>query len=68
MRLKMNRYFRYFMFLVCAVQLFFAAAFLLQMPFAVQLWPLPNTTPLSFIFLSSIFAAAQPNRSKRSLR
>ncbi len=54
----MNRYFRYFMFLVCAVQLFFAAAFLLQMPFAVQLWPLPNTTPLSFIFLSSIFAAA----------
>jgi hypothetical protein len=54
----MNRYFRLLIFLICTVQAFFTIAFLLQMPFAVQLWPLPDTTPLSFIFISSIFAAA----------
>ena len=54
----MNRYFRLFMFLVCAVQLFFAAAFGFQWPFAVQLWPLPYTDQTSFIFIASIFAAA----------
>jgi hypothetical protein len=30
----------------------------LQLPFAVNLWPFPGTTPLTFIFISSIFAAA----------
>lgn len=54
----MNRYFRYLMFAACAVQLGFTVAFLMQMPFAVQLWPLANTTPMSFIFIASIFAAA----------
>ncbi len=54
----MNRYFRYFMFLVCAAQAVFTAAYLLQMPFAVQLWPFPDTTPLTFIFASSFFLAA----------
>ena len=54
----MNRYLRYLLFGICAVQLLFAIAFLLQIPFATQLWPLPNTTPMSFIFLSSILAAA----------
>src|SRR5688572_7033367 len=54
----MNRYFRYVMFGVCTAQLLLAIAFLLQIPAAAQLWPLPNTTPLSFIFLSSILAAA----------
>jgi hypothetical protein len=49
---------RYFLFLVCAVQLFFAVAFFLQLPFVVNLWPFPGTTPLTFIFISSIFAAA----------
>ena len=49
---------RYFLFLICAVQLFFAAAFFLQLPFVVNLWPFPGTTPLTFIFISSIFAAA----------
>jgi heme/copper-type cytochrome/quinol oxidase subunit 4 len=54
----MNRYFRYLMVLFCAVQIGFTLAFLLQMPFATQLWPLPDTTPMSFIFIASIFAAA----------
>ena len=49
---------RYFLFFVSAVQLFFAVAFFLQWPFATVLWPFPGTTPLTFIFISSIFAAA----------
>jgi hypothetical protein len=49
---------RYIMFLVCAIQFFFAIAFFLQLPFAVNLWPFPGTTPLTFIFIASIFAAA----------
>lgn len=49
---------RYFLFLVCAVQFFLAIAFFLQWPFAVNLWPFAGTTPLTFIFISSIFAAA----------
>lgn len=49
---------RYFLFIVCAVQFYFAAAFFLQLPFVVNLWPFPGTTPLTFIFISSIFAAA----------
>lgn len=54
----MKKAVRYFLFLVCAVQLFFALAFFLQWPLAVNLWPFPGTTPLTFIFVSSIFAAA----------
>jgi hypothetical protein len=49
---------RYFLFLVCAVQFFFAIAFFLQLPFVIGLWPFPGTTPLTFIFFSSFFAAA----------
>ena len=49
---------RYFLFLVCVVQFFFAVAFFLQWPLAVNLWPFSGTTPLTFIFISSIFAAA----------
>ena len=49
---------RYFLFFVCAVQLFFAVAFFLQWPVAVNIWPFQGTTPLTFIFISSIFAAA----------
>ncbi|MFZ0546221.1 MAG: hypothetical protein WAM60_12320 [Candidatus Promineifilaceae bacterium] len=44
--------------MIAVVQLFFAAAFFLQLPFAVSLWPFEGTTALSFIFISSIFAAA----------
>jgi hypothetical protein len=54
----MTRGVRYFLFLVCAVQLFFAVAFFQQWSFATNLWPFPGTTPLTFIFISSIFAAA----------
>jgi len=49
---------RYLLFLVGIAQLFFAAAFFLQWPFAVNLWPFEGTTPLTFIFIASIFAAA----------
>ena len=54
----MTKVMRYFLLLVCAVQLFFAVAFFLQWPVAVNLWPFQGTTPLTFIFISSIFAAA----------
>lgn len=49
---------RYVLFLVCAAQLFFAVAFFTQLPLAVNLWPFAGTTPLTFIFIASIFAAA----------
>lgn len=49
---------RYVLFLISAIQLFFAFAFFQQLPVAVNLWPFPGTTPLTFIFISSIFAAA----------
>jgi hypothetical protein len=54
----MNRYFRIFLYLVCIVQAFFAVAYILKLPFAVQLWPLPYTNNMSFLFIGSIFAAA----------
>lgn len=49
---------RYSLFLICAVQVLFAVAFFIQLPLAVNIWPYPGTTPLTFIFLSSILAAA----------
>jgi hypothetical protein len=49
---------RYALFLIGAVQIVLGIAFFLQLPFAVRLWPFPGTTPLTFIFISSIFAAA----------
>jgi hypothetical protein len=49
---------RPFLVMVAVVQLAFAVAFFVQAPFAVNLWPFPGTTPLSFIFISSIFASA----------
>ena len=54
----MSRNFRAILFLICAVQTFFAVAFFFQWPWAVSLWPYPGTTPLTFIFVASIFAAA----------
>lgn len=54
----MTKIARYFLFLIGVVQLFFALAFFFQLPFAVSLWPFEGTTPLTFIFISSIFAAA----------
>jgi len=49
---------RPFLLFVAVVQFFFAIAFFFQWPFAVNLWPFEGTTPLTFIFVSSIFAAA----------
>jgi hypothetical protein len=49
---------RVLLFLICAVQLFFAAAFFLQWPPAVSLWPFEGTTPLTYILVASFFAAA----------
>lgn len=49
---------RFSLCVIAGVQFFFAFAFFLQLPFAVNLWPFPGTTPLTFIFISSIFAAA----------
>jgi hypothetical protein len=46
------------LFLICAVQLFFAAAFFFQWPLAVGVWPFAGTTPLTYILIGSIFAAA----------
>lgn len=54
----MNRYFRLFLFAVCAVQLFFAAGFLLRLSAITRLWPLAYTNQMAFTFIASIFAAA----------
>ena len=54
----MTRFVRYLLFVVCTAQAFFAVAFFLQWPIAVNVWPYAGTTPLTFIFISSIFAAA----------
>jgi hypothetical protein len=40
------------------VQIVLAIAFFVRLSFAVGLWPFPGTTPLTFIFITSIFAAA----------
>lgn len=49
---------RFFFYFICAVQLFFAIAFFWQWPFVINLWPFAGTTPLTYLFISSIFAAA----------
>ncbi len=49
---------RYALYLICVVQFVFAVAYFFQMPFAVNLWPFEGTTPLTYMFVSSIFAAA----------
>lgn len=49
---------RYLLLGICVVQCFMAVAFFLQWPFATGLWPFPGTTPLTYIFIASIFAAA----------
>ena len=54
----MNHYFRQFLFVLCAVQAVATIALLLQIPLFTEAFPLPDTTPMSFIFLSSILFAA----------
>ena len=54
----MTKLVRLFLFFICAVQLFLAFAFFLQLPFATNLWPFQGTTPLTFMFVSSMIAAS----------
>lgn len=54
----MLKVWRPLLFVVSVGQIIFALAFFRQMPFATNLWPFPGTTPLTYIFISSIFAAA----------
>jgi len=54
----MDKLIRNTLILFSNVQVLFAIAFFFQLPFATNLWPYPGTTPLTFIFVSSIFAAA----------
>jgi hypothetical protein len=54
----MTRPARSVLLVVSVAQLFLSVAFFLQLPFIVDLWPFPGTAPLTFIFVSSIFAAA----------
>lgn len=54
----MNVAVRWLLIVIGVVQLGFALAFFVQWPPATALWPFPGTTPLTFIFLASIFAAA----------
>lgn len=54
----MTKIARYTLFLISAIQFFLALAFFLQLPFVTNLWPFQGTTPLTFIFVSSILAAA----------
>ena len=54
----MSKTMRYLLLLICAVQLLFAAAFFFQWPAVVAIWPFEGTTPLTYIFIASIFAAA----------
>ena len=54
----MSRRVRVLLLVISAFQALFAVLFLFQSPLAVSIWPIPNTSPMSLIFLSSIFAAA----------
>lgn len=54
----MSKATRYLLLFICAVQLFFAVAFFFQWPLAVTIWPFEGTTPLTYIFIAAIFAAA----------
>lgn len=49
---------RYALLVVGTVQAFLAVVLFAQLPFATGLWPFAGTTPLTFIFVSSILAAA----------
>jgi hypothetical protein len=54
----MNRYFRGFLYLICAVQAVFVAGYIFRLPFAVNIWPLRYTSDMSFTLVASVFAAA----------
>ena len=55
---RLSKSWRVLLLLIAAIQLLFAAAFFVQWPPAISLWPLAGTTPLTYILLASFFAAA----------
>jgi hypothetical protein len=54
----MTRIARLGLFVVSSAQLALGVVCFLQLPLAATVWPFPGTTPLTFIFVSSILAAA----------
>jgi hypothetical protein len=54
----MDKFVRGLLIFISVTQLLFALAFFFQWPPVTAIWPFPGTTPLTYIFLSSIFAAA----------
>jgi hypothetical protein len=54
----MTRFIRALLYMVSFIQLALAIAFIFQVPQITGMWPFPGTTPLTFIFVASIFAAA----------
>lgn len=49
---------RLFLLVVSGIQFLFAIGYYFQLPMVTSLWAFPGTTPLTYIFLASIFAAA----------
>ncbi len=54
----MDRYVRAVLWVVVVCQVLMAVAFAFQFQPAIDLWPFPGRTPLTNIFIGSIFAAA----------
>lgn len=54
----MIRALRWIMLVVAAGQALLAVAMIWRPPILLEVWPFPDTTELTFIFLASIFAAA----------
>jgi len=54
----MDRYVRAALWVVAAVQAVMALGFVFQVPTVTGLWPFPGATPLTNIFIGSIFGAA----------
>jgi hypothetical protein len=54
----MHQNMRIVLLVVSAVQLLFGIGFFFQVPALTSIWPYQGTTPLTFIFFASIFAAA----------
>jgi hypothetical protein len=49
---------RYGLILVSTVQAILAVVLFLRLPWAIRVWPFHGTSPMTFTFVSSIFAAA----------
>mgnify|MGYP005837252907 CR=1 FL=1 len=54
----MKQWYRLLLGIVSGVQAILGIGFALQVPVLTSIWVFPNTTPLSFMFIGSIFAAA----------